>query len=56
MLAEDWKEYFRMSRESCIALCEELHPFIIKNKTRLRKPVLVETQVAVTLYYLAAEG
>ena len=37
-------------------LCEELRPYLTKQTTKLRKPVSVETQVAVTLYYLAGEG
>ena len=31
-------------------------PFITKNNTTFRKPVSVEKQVAVTLYYLADGG
>ena len=38
-----------------MALCEELHPFITKKKTRFCNPVSVESQVSVTLYYLAEE-
>ena len=37
-------------------LCEELRPYLTKQTTELRKHVSVETQVAVTLYYLADEG
>ena len=37
-------------------LCEELRPYLTKQTTKLGKPVSVETQVAVTLYYLAGEG
>ena len=37
-------------------LFEELKQYLTKQTTKLRKPVSVETQVAVTLYYLADEG
>ena len=47
-----------MSEASFYMLCEELklRPYLTKQTTKLRKPVPVETQVAVTLYYLANEG
>ena len=53
---EEWRENFRMSEASFYMLCEELRPYLTKQTTKLRKPVSVETQVAVTLYYLAGEG
>ena len=55
---EEWRENFRMSEASFYMLCEELklRPYLTKQTTKLRKPVPVETQVAVTLYYLADEG
>ena len=53
---EEWRENFRMSEASFYMLCEELRPYLTKQTTKLRKPVSVETQVAVTLYYLADEG
>ena len=45
-----------MSEASFYMLCEELRPYLTKQTTKLRKHVSVETQVAVTLYYLADEG
>ena len=45
-----------MSEASCYILCEELRPYLTKQTTKLQKPVSVETQVAVTLYYSADEG
>ena len=45
-----------MSEASFYMLCEELRPYLTKQTTELRKHVSVETQVAVTLYYLADEG
>ena len=55
-LPEEYKENFRMSRESLEKLCEELRPFITRRETVMRKPIDVETLVAVTLYYLSDEG
>ena len=45
-----------MSKDSFIVLCDELRTYISKNTTRLRRPVSVEKQVAVALYYLSDEG
>ena len=55
-LQDEWRENFRVSRETFDYLCNELRPFLQKKETHLRKPVSVETQVAVTLYYLSDEG
>ena len=49
---EEWRENFRMSEASFYMLCEELRLYLTKQTTKLRKPVSVETEVAVTLYYL----
>ena len=56
VLAEEWKENFRMSQESFLQLSSLLRPFIERKVTSARAPVDVETQVAVTLYYLSDEG
>ena len=48
----EWKENFRMSRESFLVLCTELNDDIVKSSTRFRKAVSVQEQVALTLYYL----
>ena len=45
-----------MSEASFYMLCEELRPYLTKQTTKLQNSVSVETQVAVTLYYLAGEG
>ena len=45
-----------MIEASFYVLCEELKPYLTKKTTKLRKAVSVETQVVVTLYYLAGEG
>ena len=52
----EWKEYFRMSRESFLVLCTELNDHIVKSSTWFRKAVSAEEQVALTLYYLSDEG
>ena len=44
-----------MSEASLYMLCEKLMSYLTKQTTKLRKPVSVEPQVAVTLYYLADE-
>ena len=53
---EEWKDNFRMSRVTFFSLCETLRPHLEREKTRMRDPVEVERQVALTLYYLADEG
>ena len=53
---EEWHENFRMSRDNFLKLCQQLRPFLIKQVTRFRKPIEVEKQLAITLYYLADEG
>ncbi len=56
MLEEEWREYFRMSRVNFFNLAGLLRPYIKRQDTVMRKPVTVETQVAVTLYHLSDEG
>ena len=53
---DEWKENFRMSKPNFMKLCDQLRPYIEKETTRFRKPLSVETQVAITLYYIADEG
>ncbi|XP_057290872.1 uncharacterized protein LOC130613562 [Hydractinia symbiolongicarpus] len=52
----DWKECFRMSKTNFSKLCNLLRPFIFKQTTVMRAAISVETQVALTLYYLSDEG
>ena len=52
---EEWRENFRMSRNTFLILCEELRLFIQKKPTNMRLPVDVERQVASSLYYLSDE-
>lgn len=54
--ASEWKENFRMSHPTFMELCEDLRPLLERKSTRMRRPISVETQVAVTLYYLSDEG
>ena len=56
VVPEEWRENFRMSKDSFTELCTQLRPFIEKKTTKMRVPISVETQVAVTLYYLSDEG
>ena len=56
VVPDEWRENFRMSRDSFYVLCNKLRPFIEKQTTHLRKPISVEKQVAVTLYYVSDEG
>lgn len=56
MLEEEWKENFRMSRVSFFNLASLLRPHVEGQVTVMREPVSVETQLAVTLYYLSDEG
>lgn len=53
---EEWQENLRMSQTTFNKLCDELRPYLTKKETTMRKPLDVETQVALTLYYLADEG
>ena len=56
VVAEEWKENFRMSKQNFYKLCDELRPYIEKQVTHMRSPIDVEKQVAMTLYYLSDEG
>ena len=56
VIAEEWKEIFRMSRDSLYHLADELQPYIQGKATVMRLPVDVVMQVACTLYYLSDEG
>ena len=56
MLEEEWKENFRVSRVTFFNLASLLRPHVEGQVTDMREPVSVETQLAVTLYYLSDEG
>ena len=49
-----WYQNLRMSRRTFVALCSILDPRLRKQATRLRMPVDVDEQVAVTLWRLAS--
>ena len=49
----DWMENYRMSRETFPYLCNQLRPVIMKQNTRLRRPISTECRVAITLWVLA---
>ena len=55
-VASEWKENFRMSRPAFMELCEDLRPLLKRKSTRMRRPISVETKMALTLYYLSDEG
>ena len=48
-VASEWKENFRMSHPTFMELCENLMPLLERKTTRMRRPISVETQMAVTL-------
>ena len=56
VVTEEWRENFRMTKRTFMGLCDELRPFPQRTDTTMRKAIDVETQVAITLYYLADEG
>ena len=56
MVADEWKENFRMSKRSLFALCEELHQYISKSTARFLKSASAGMRVAVTIYCLSDEG
>ena len=56
VVAEEWYETYRLSKQSFDHLCVELRPFLQKQITHVIEPLSVETQVAIALYYLSDEG
>ena len=56
VVTEEWIENFRLSKETFTELCGELGHALTKSDTPMRKAIAVETQIAITLYYLADEG
>ena len=48
-----WCENLRMNRNTFVMLCTELGPYLRKHVTRMRFPVPVYEQVAVTIWRLA---
>lgn len=56
VVADEWRENFRMFKENFMKLWDKVRPFLQKQSTNMRSPINVEKQVAVTLYYLSDEG
>ena len=50
-LQDKWEENFRMSRNTFMTLCEDIRPLLKRTSTKMRRPLSMETQVAVTLYH-----
>ena len=49
----DWVKNFRMSKQTFNFLCRELHPFLCKEDTNLRKAISVRKRGAIALWRLA---
>eukprot|EP00794_Sanderia_malayensis_P015583 gene15583-17157_t len=56
VVPEEWREHFRISKKSFMELSNQLRPFLLKQVTNMRRPISLEMQLAVTLYYLSDEG
>ena len=56
VLPEEWRENFRMSRESLFVLCDMLQQLLTRTTTNMRRPIAVEKQIPVILYFLSDEG
>ena len=56
VVLDEWRENFRMSKESFMKLCDKVKPFVQKQSPNMRSAIDVEKQLAVTLYYLSDEG
>ena len=54
----DWIENFRMSRETFLYLCEQLHPRLSKQNTVtvMCNAITVERRVAISLWFLATSS
>ena len=48
-----WKQNLRMNKSTFDHTCNELRPYIVRQRTILREPVSVEERVALTLWRLA---
>lgn len=52
----EWRESFHMSKDSVIALSEELRPHIDGQTMNMQQTIDVLKKIAITLYYLCDEG
>ncbi len=50
---DEWIQNFRMSKGTFESLCKEVHPFMYKQDTQMRKAIPVDKRVAVALWRLA---
>ena len=48
-----WYENLRMNRSTFVMLCTELGPYLRKHVIRMRFPIPIDEQVAVTIWRLA---
>ena len=53
---DDWTKNFRMGRRTFDFLCEELHPFLCRENTNMRKAISVRRRVAISLWRLATNA
>jgi hypothetical protein len=53
---EEWIENFRMSRACFYQLCDMVSAYLRRNPLSIRKPLSVEKQVGIFLYYICDEG
>ena len=51
---EQWVANFRMKKETFDFLCSKLEPTLAAEEINVRKPLDVQKQVAVALYWLAS--
>ena len=56
VVANEWRENFRMTGNTFMTLTEPLRPVLEKKTIAMREPISVEAQLAITLYYLSDEG
>lgn len=49
----DWRQNFRMGRDTFLYLCQQLRPYLERHRTRYRIPLTVEHCVAFTLWRLS---
>ena len=56
VVEKEWKENFRMSRESFFNLLDVLYDDLLKEDTRMRPAIKPAQRLAITLHYLHDEG
>ena len=53
---EDWRKNLRMARKTFYFLCKELHPYLYRQDTNMRKAISVRRRVAISLWRLATNA